>query len=114
FRESEVPAGWGALVESKGTLTLVPTPIRHDATAENRIRLLHIIAVAGRRSLNRQLPLDRYERIVPRHFLRLRQAEQKSETRRAVRQSAVFASELRRVSVNVNEVHRMAWVRSVG
>jgi len=77
FRESEVPVGWGALVESKGTLILVRRPIRHDATAENRIRLLHRIAVAGTRSLNRQLPLERYEQIVPRHFLRLRQAEQK-------------------------------------
>jgi hypothetical protein len=77
FRESEVPVGWGALLESKSTLTLVRRPIRHDATAENRIRLLHRIAVAGTRSLNRQLPLDRYEQIVPRHFLRLRQAEEK-------------------------------------
>ena len=77
FRESEVPVGWGALVESNGALTLVRRPMRHDATAENRIRLLHRIAVAGTRNLNRQLPLHRHEQIVPRHFLRLRQAEEK-------------------------------------
>src|SRR5215469_12732391 len=77
FREPEVPVGWGALVESNGKLALRRKPMRHDATAENRIRLLHRIAVAGTRNLNRQLPLHRHEQIVPRHFLRLRQAEEK-------------------------------------
>src|SRR5206468_3055518 len=55
FRESEVPVGWGALVESGGTLTLVRSPVLQDATADNRIRLLHRIAVAATRKLNRQL-----------------------------------------------------------
>jgi hypothetical protein len=57
FHESEVPVGWGALVESSGALTLVRNSGWHDATADNRIRLLHRIAVAGTRVLNRQLEI---------------------------------------------------------
>jgi hypothetical protein len=77
FRESEVPVGWGALIESNGTLTLRRRPIWQEATADTRIHVLHRIAVAGTRNLNRQLPLDRHEQIVSSHFLGLRQAEQK-------------------------------------
>jgi hypothetical protein len=55
FRESEVPVGWGALVESHGTLTLARNSDWHDATADNRLRLLHRITIAGTRVLNRQL-----------------------------------------------------------
>jgi hypothetical protein len=58
FRESEVPVGWGALVESGGTLTLVRSPVWQDAAADTRIRLLHRIAVAATRKLNRQLSLQ--------------------------------------------------------
>jgi hypothetical protein len=57
FRESEVPAGWGALVESDGALTLARNSDWHDATADNRIRLLHRIAMAGTRVLNRELEI---------------------------------------------------------
>ena len=77
FRESEVPVGWGALVESNGTLVLVRKPIWHDATATNRLHVLHRIAVAGTRNFNRELSLDWHEQVVPGHFFRLRQAEQK-------------------------------------
>ena len=77
FRESEVPVGWGALVESNDTLTLVRKPIWHDATAASRIHVLHRIAVAGTRNLSRELSLDWHEQIVPGHFFWLRQAEQK-------------------------------------
>jgi hypothetical protein len=59
FRESEVPVGWGALVESSGALTLVRSSGWHDATTDNRIRLLHRIAMAGTRVLNRQLQIAR-------------------------------------------------------
>ncbi|PYJ90014.1 MAG: hypothetical protein DME71_07550 [Verrucomicrobia bacterium] len=55
FREPEIPVGWGALVESKGALTLVRKPIWHDTTADDRVRFLQRIAVAGTRVLNRQL-----------------------------------------------------------
>ncbi len=57
FRDSEIPIGWGALVESKGALTLMRKPLWHDATAEGRIRLLQRIAIAGTRLLNRQLQI---------------------------------------------------------
>lgn len=76
FRDAEAPVNWGALVESHDTLTLVRTPIWHDATAENRIRLLHRIALMGTRSLSRDLSLDRHKQIMPSHFLRLRKTEQ--------------------------------------
>ena len=61
FREPEIPAGWGALVESNGALTLVRKPIWHDTTAEDRVRLLQRIAIAGTRMLNRQLEIGRDE-----------------------------------------------------
>jgi len=57
FRDREIPVGWGALVESNGALTLVRKPIWYETTEENRIRLLHRIAVAGTRVLNRQLSI---------------------------------------------------------
>jgi hypothetical protein len=57
FRDSEVPIGWGALVESNGTLTLTRRPIWHDASEEDRIRFLHRIAIAGTRLANRRLPI---------------------------------------------------------
>src|SRR5215211_755424 len=77
FRESEVPVGWGALVESNDMITLVRKPIWHGATAANRLHVLQRIAVAGTRNMSRKLSLDRHEQIVPSHFFRLRQAEQK-------------------------------------
>ena len=77
FRESEVPVGWGALVESNDALMLVRKPIWHDSTAANCLHVLHRIAMAGTRNLNRELSLDWNEQIVPGHFFRLRQAEQK-------------------------------------
>src|SRR6266481_67528 len=46
FRESEVPVGWGALIESNHTLTRVRRPIWQEATADNCIRLLQRIAIA--------------------------------------------------------------------
>ena len=58
FRDSEVPVGWGALVESNDTLTLVRKPMWHEATATNRLHILHRIAVAGTRNLSRELALD--------------------------------------------------------
>jgi hypothetical protein len=61
FRESEVPVGWGALVEADGALTLARKPIWHDAAAEDCIHLLQRIAIAGTRVLNRQLEITREE-----------------------------------------------------
>jgi hypothetical protein len=57
FRESEIPRGWGALVESNGALTLKREPAWHETTAKSRIRFLHRIAAAGTRLLNRQLAI---------------------------------------------------------
>jgi hypothetical protein len=57
FRDSELPVGWGALLESHGVLTLTRKPIWHETTEEDRVRLLHRIAVAGTRLLNRQLAM---------------------------------------------------------
>jgi hypothetical protein len=57
FRDSEIPASWGALVEADGALKLVRKPIWHETTAEYQIRLLHRIAVAGTRAINRKLEI---------------------------------------------------------
>jgi hypothetical protein len=57
FRDGEVPVGWGALVESNGALALLRKPTWHETTAENRIRFLQQIAIAGTRVLNRQLEI---------------------------------------------------------
>jgi len=77
FRESEVPVGWGALVESNEALILVRNPVWHEVTAANRLHVLHRIALAGTRNLNRELSLDGHQQIAPSHFFRLRQVEQK-------------------------------------
>src|SRR5213083_266633 len=55
FRDPEIPAGWGALVESNGALILGRKPVWYETTEEDRVRLLHRIAVAGTRVLNRKL-----------------------------------------------------------
>jgi len=55
FRDPEIPAGWGALVESNGALIVARKPVWYETTEENRIRLLHRIAVAGTRAQNRKL-----------------------------------------------------------
>jgi hypothetical protein len=57
FRDSEIPIGWGALVEKDGTLELFRKPIWHETTAEYHIRLLHRIAAAGTRAINRELEI---------------------------------------------------------
>jgi hypothetical protein len=67
FRDREIPVGWGALVESNGALTLVRKPIWYETTEENRIRLLHRIALAGTRALNRQLKIALDQIAEPRH-----------------------------------------------
>lgn len=58
FRESELPLGWGALVETESGLALRAKPVWHDNSAESRLRFLQRIAVAGTRHLNRQLEID--------------------------------------------------------
>ena len=58
FRASELPLGWGALVETEGTLVLRAKPVWHDNSVESRLRFLQRIAIAGTRHLNRQLEID--------------------------------------------------------
>ena len=57
YRESELPAGWGALVEAAGSLELKRKPLWHDNSPEHRLRFLQRIAVVGTRHLNRQLEI---------------------------------------------------------
>jgi hypothetical protein len=66
FREEELPLGWGALVETSGSLALVRKPIWHDNGAENRLRFLQRIAIAGTRQFNRALGVTREEIVAAR------------------------------------------------
>jgi hypothetical protein len=66
FREPEIPVGWGALVESNDALTLLRKPIWHDTTAEDRVRLLQRIAIAGTRVLNQKLEIG-WDKLAPEH-----------------------------------------------
>jgi hypothetical protein len=59
--ESEVPLGWGVLVEKNGSLALVRKPAWHDNSAETRLRFLQRIASAGTRQFNRALGITREE-----------------------------------------------------
>jgi len=61
YRESEVPLGWGALVEVKDALALLRKPVWHDNGAETRFRFLQRIATAGTRQFNRALGITREE-----------------------------------------------------
>jgi hypothetical protein len=57
FRDAELPVGWGALVESDGTLKLMRKPVWQETAVENQVRLLQRIAMAGTRAINRQLEI---------------------------------------------------------
>ena len=59
--ESQVPFGWGTLVESKGALALVRKPVWQETAAENSVQLLQRIAVAGTRQFNRIFDITRDE-----------------------------------------------------
>jgi hypothetical protein len=61
FREAEIPAGWGVLVETNGTLDLIRKPTWHDNATQARLRLLQRIAVAGTRQFNRAFAITREE-----------------------------------------------------
>lgn len=58
YREAELPAGWGVLVEADDSLTLRRPPSLYETSAAARLRFLHRIATAGTRHLNRQLEID--------------------------------------------------------
>jgi hypothetical protein len=61
FRETELPDGWGVLVEMNGTLELARKPAWRDNSAQARIRLLQRIAMAGTRQFNRAFAITRDE-----------------------------------------------------
>jgi hypothetical protein len=61
FRETEMPAGWGVLVEMNDTLELARKPEWRDNAAQARIRLLQRIAMAGTRQFNRAFAITRDE-----------------------------------------------------
>jgi hypothetical protein len=58
YRESDLPLGWGALVERNDGLALVRKPLWHETSAACGIDLLVRIARAGTRALNRQLEIS--------------------------------------------------------
>ena len=58
FRESEIPIGWGALIESNGDLILARKPTWHETEQKHQIAFLQRIARAGTRALNRTLNIS--------------------------------------------------------
>ena len=57
FRESEIPIGWGALIESNTTLELVRKPVWHETASDQNVRVLERIARAATRAVNRQFAI---------------------------------------------------------
>ena len=57
FCDSEIPLGWGALIESDSSLTLARKPVWQESSPKMKLDLLHRIAAAGTRVLNRQLEI---------------------------------------------------------
>ena len=53
FRESEIPIGWGALIELNGELILARKPVWHETEPVAELHFLHRVAAAGMRVLNR-------------------------------------------------------------
>ncbi|PYK29279.1 MAG: hypothetical protein DME57_10840 [Verrucomicrobia bacterium] len=53
FRESEIPVGWGALVETNGDLILARKPVWQETAADQNLRVLERIARAATRVLNK-------------------------------------------------------------
>ena len=53
FRESEIPVGWGALVETKGDLIVARKPVWQETAADQNLRVLERIARAATRVLNK-------------------------------------------------------------
>lgn len=54
FRESEIPVGWGVLIDSDNGPTLVRRPVWHETTPQSRLDFLQRIATAGTRNVNRE------------------------------------------------------------
>jgi hypothetical protein len=63
FRASEIPVGWGALVEKDDVLLLAHPPVWHETSRENQIQFLHRIAITGTRQLNRKIGIS-FEEVV--------------------------------------------------
>jgi hypothetical protein len=57
FDETEVPVGWGALIECGEPLTLFRKPVWQDVAKQQSLNLLRRIATAATRRLNRQLDI---------------------------------------------------------
>src|SRR5437762_10659652 len=57
FRESEIPIGWGALIQSGSEFELGRKPVWHETNAESQLRFLQRVAASGTRVLNRALSI---------------------------------------------------------
>jgi hypothetical protein len=55
FRESEIPIGWGALIERRGALTLARKATFHEASDEQRLAFIERIARTATRYCNQRL-----------------------------------------------------------
>lgn len=57
YRETDVPLGWGTLVENNGQLLLAQKPLWYDNAPEQRLAFLHGIARSATRAFNRQFTI---------------------------------------------------------
>jgi hypothetical protein len=58
YRQSEIPVGWGALVECNNALELVRRPVWHETTEVSQWTFLQRLAVTGTRGVNRAFAID--------------------------------------------------------
>jgi hypothetical protein len=57
FHATEIPVGWGALVESEGRLRLMCQPVWQETFPKSQVAILQRIATAATRAVNRQLEI---------------------------------------------------------
>jgi hypothetical protein len=62
FHESEIPVGWGVLIDSDNDPILVKSPTWHETNPQSRLDFLQRIAAAGTRNVNRGFGIT-FERV---------------------------------------------------
>jgi len=61
FQAAAGPVGWGVLIETEGSLTLLRKPAWHESAPASRLRFLQRIAAIATRECNRRMGIEREE-----------------------------------------------------